>query len=293
MHDNLKYVIKQSMPQVLYPLFLRYKYKKRVGKQLNLTTPITYTEKIQWSKLNRQSPLLTELSDKIKVRDWVANKIGEEYLIPTVGGIYSKAGEIDFESLPDRYVIKTNHGSGTNIIVSDNSRINIESIKATLNSWLEHNFAYNSLELQYKDIEPKIYIEQNIMPEGVSDLPDYKFFCFNGKIFCSYTMINYVFNHKKGKLGFFDREYKLIPYYRADYDPIEEQLSKPENYEKMIEVAEKLSEGFSHVRVDLYNVEGKIYFGEMTFSTCSGYCKFVPEEFDSILGEQWDIHKGI
>lgn len=293
MKYDTKYYLKKNMPKFMYPYFLRYKYRKNMGKNLNLKKPLTYTEKMQWSKLHRKSQLLTDLSDKIKVRHWVADKIGEEYLIPTLGGIYLSADEIDFKSLPDRYVIKTNHGSGTNIIVSDNSKINIESTKATLNSWLKHNFAYNSLELQYKDIEPKIYIEQNIMPEGVSDLPDYKFFCFYGKVFCSYTRINTYEGHDKGKIGFFDRDYNLMPYYRADYEPIVEQLPKPRNYLQIVEMAEKLSEGFSHVRVDLYNIDGKIYFGEMTFSTFSGYCRFVPEEFDRILGNQWDIHKGI
>ena len=106
-------------------------------------------------------------------------------------------------------------------------------------------------------------------------------------------MKDYTFDHKKGRLGFFDRDYVLMPYHRGDYLPIEHQLPKPQNYEKMVEIAEKLSSGFSHVRVDLYNVNGKIYFGEMTFTTSSGYCKFIPEKFDMILGNQWDLNEGI
>lgn len=126
----------------------------------------------------------------------------------------------------------------------------------------------------------------------MNDLPDYKFFCFNGKMFCSYTLTDGV-NHSNGKIGFFDRNYNLMPYFRSDHEPITKQLPVPQNYEKMVEIAEKLAEGFSHVRVDLYNIEGQIFFGEMTFSTNSGYISSVPEEFDTVLGQQWDLYDGI
>jgi hypothetical protein len=223
----------------------------------------------------------------------VAETIGEEYLVPLLGDIYKAADEIDFDNLPDRFVIKANHGCGFNYLVTDKSKIDINSVKKKVNDWLRVNFAFNSLELQYKFIEPQIYIEKNLLSEDTTDLPDYKFFCFNGKVFCSYTMINTYPIHKNAKLGIFDRNYNLLKYYRSDFSPIEKQIDKPENYEQMIEVAEKLAEGFSHVRVDLYNVKGKIYFGEMTFSTGSGLFKHVPDEFDKILGEQWDLYSGI
>lgn len=285
--------IKKHMPKKCWGMYVSYKYKKIMGKKCNLKNPRTYTEKIQWSKINRNDPMISRLSDKVAVRSWVKEKIGAEYLIPIIGKAYSSACDIDYDSLPDSFVIKANHGSGLNIVVDDKKEISFDDIKDKANSWLNQNFAYNSFEMQYKDIMPKIYIEKNLLENGEIDLPDYKFFCFNGKVFCSYTMTNYVHDHSKGKLGFFDRDYNLMPYYRTDYEPIRKQLNKPTNYEKMVEIAEKLSEGFSHVRVDLYNIKGKIYFGEMTFSTSSGYCKFEPEEFDLILGEQWDLKAGI
>lgn len=281
------------MPPICYPLLLKYKYRKALGKKCNLKNPIAYTEKVQWAKLHRKDPLLTMLSDKIEVRKWVEDKIGKEYLIPTIGGVYSSPAEIDFDSLPERFVIKSNTGSGNNIVVNSKDEIDIKDLKEKIDKWSDYEFAYSSLELQYKGIIPKIYIEKNILEDGMDDLPDYKFFCFGGKVFCSYTMRNYVFDHKKGELGFFDKDYKHMPYYRADYAPIKTQIAKPKNYDKMVEIAEQLSRGLSHVRVDLYNVDGKIYFGEMTFSTNSGYIKFLPEEFDIILGNQWDLKSGI
>ncbi|WP_196808092.1 ATP-grasp fold amidoligase family protein [Butyrivibrio sp. AE3006] len=287
------YYVKSHLPEFLYPAFIQYKYKKMMGRFCNLTNPQTYTEKIQWSKLNRRDPIITDLADKVKVREWVKGRIGEEYLIPTVGDVYSSADEIDFDGLPDRFVIKANHGCGYNIVVNDKNNLDVAEIKKRLNSWLSHNFAFNTFEMQYRDIKPKLYIEKFMIPEGEEDLPDYKFFCFDGKVFCSYTMIDYTVNHSEGRLGFFDRDYKLMPYYRADYKPIKEQLPPPDKYWEMVELAETLSKGFSHVRVDFYNVEGKVYFGEMTFTNASGLCIFVPDEFDRILGDQWDLSSGI
>ena len=288
-----KKYVKRIMPSIFYPVCLKYQYKRKVGKKLHFRDPINYTEKIQWAKINRRNPLLTQLSDKIEARKWVSSIIGEEYLIPIVGGVYTDAEAIDFDKLPEKYVIKLNTGSGFNIIVSDRAGIDNETAKDSLKKWMNSNYAYNSFELQYKDIVPRIYIEENLLEDDMIDLPDYKFFCFDGKVFCSYTRIKTYEGHDKGEVGFFDRDYNLMPYFRTDHAPIKEQLDKPQNYEKMVEIAEKLSYGFSHVRVDLYNIEGKIYFGEMTFTTSSGYIRFIPEEFDKILGNQWNLNSGI
>ncbi len=285
---NAGYSLKRLMPKVFYPCYLKYKYKKMMGKSLNLESPKTFTEKMQWAKLHRRDKILTELADKIRVRDWVKAAIGDKYLIPTLGGTYSNPDEIDFSVLPNRYVIKTNNGSGGNIVVEDAGTVNISEIKKQLRLWLDHDYAYNHLELQYKEIIPEIYIEQYLSAEI---LKDYKFFCFDGRVFCSYTK----YTEKDGKeyLGIFDRDYVLMPYYRDGYLPISEQPPKPENYDEMVCIAEKLSSGFSHVRVDLYNIDGKIYFGEMTFTTGGGYLVFHPSDFDMILGKQWDLYSGI
>ena len=143
--------------------------------------------------------------------------------------------------------------------------------------------------MQYQNIDHKIIAEKYMIEDDMVDLPDYKFFCFDGVVYCSYTMIDYTHDHSNGKIGFFDRDYNLLPYYRKDYSPITKQMPKPENYEKMVEIAERLSVGFAHVRVDLYDIKGKVYFGEMTFTNASGFTKYVPEEFDYILGRCWKM----
>lgn len=290
---KISYQIKCRLPRCIYPLLIQYGYIKKFGRLCNFINPKTFNEKIQWSKLHRNMEFLSEYTDKIKVRDYVKNKIGEEYLVPVIGEVYRSADEIDFENLPNRFVIKANHGCGYNLIVSDKCELNLKEARKKLDAWLNHNIAFETFELQYKDISPMLYIEKNLCFGDIKDLPDYKFFCFNGKAFCSYIRTNYVHGYSNGYLAFLDRDYNIMPYYREGYMPITKQPDKPKNYDKMVEIAEKLSEGFSHVRVDLYNVDGKIYFGEMTFSTCGGFGKFVPNEFDRILGKQWELDSGI
>ncbi len=285
--------LKSIMPRKLYPVYLKYKYHKALGKKCRLNKPVTYSEKLQWAKLHRDNVALSLYADKIRVRDYVADMIGEEYLVPLVGEIYDSADEIDFGALPERFVIKANHGCGFNYIVTDKSSIDEIEMRKTLNKWLDTNISYFTLELQYGYIEPKLYIEKYLITDQMKDLPDYKFFCFNGKVYCLYVMVDTIKDHHKSKLGIFDKDFNLLPYYRDDFTRLTEQLPKPENYNEMVRIAEKLSEGFSHVRVDLYDVNGKIFFGEMTFSTGSGFFKHVPEEFDEILGNQWDLENGI
>ncbi|SEF75293.1 TupA-like ATPgrasp [Butyrivibrio sp. Su6] len=290
---KINYTIKSYMPKEMYPLYLKYAYFKQFGKICSLSSPKSYSEKIQWSKLHRTNELLTRLSDKITVREWIKEKVGEEYLVPLVGDIYSRAENISFDNLPNRYVMKANHGCGFVAVINDACQVDKDRLRFEADNWLKHNFAFETLELQYKNIEPKIYFEKNLLTSEMKGLTDYKFFCFNGKVFCLYVMIDTYPDHKKAKLGILDRDFNMLPYRRADFEAIERPLKKPMNYEKMIELAEKLSEGFSHVRVDLYNINGKIYFGEMTFTTGSGFFKYDPEEFDEIIGEKWNLHLGI
>ncbi len=286
--SDIEYLYMSNLKAGDYPKTLKKMYRNKVGKELNLENPTTYNEKIQWSKLYDSTPIKTKLSDKYLVRDWVKDKIGEEYLVPLLG-VWDDFDEIDFDALPDQFVLKANHGSGWNIIVSDKDKLDKADAKRKFNKWLKRNFAFYGLEMQYKDIKPNIIAEKYIILEGADDLPDYKFFCFNGKVFCLYTMINYALDHSKGQLGFFDRDYKLLPYHRLDFKPITEQPLAPKNFDKMVELAEVLSQGFGHVRVDFYNLDGKIYFGEMTFTNACGFSVFEPEEFDSILGKEWDL----
>lgn len=290
---DFKYKFKSHIPHSLMPYIICFQYYEKMGKKCNLKYPKTYTEKIQWAKINRDNKTLAMFADKLAVREWVKKSIGEEYLIPIIGNEIVRADDFNVDMMPQSFVIKANHGCGYNLVVDDKDTIDENYVKTIIKKWLAHNFAYELFEMQYSFIEPKIYIEENIRSKKMNDLPDYKFFCFDGKVCCLYYMINTYPDHNKAKLGIYDRNFKLLPYHRADFAPIEENIMPPVNYETMVDIAEKLSKGFSHVRVDLYNVEGKIYFGEMTFSTGGGLFTYVPEIFDTILGNQWNLESGI
>ena len=268
---------------------LCYEYKKIFGYEPDPDIPETYNEKILWSKLNDRDPLRTLLTDKASVRDWVIEKLGtDKYCVPRYG-VWDSFDEIDFGALPDSFILKVNHGWDANALVKDKRDLDVEECRKKFDKWMRKSFLGRTMEYQYLGIVPKIICEELLFSDK-DDLPDYKFFCFDGKVFCSYLMEDYSLDPQNGKLGFLDRDFNLMPYHRKEYRPLDAQPQKPEGHEKMIEIAEILSEGFPHVRVDLYNVNGKIYFGEMTFTTTAGYGKFDPPEFDRVLGEQWKIN---
>lgn len=268
-------------------LMIKIQYKIKLGRKLNLKNPKRYTEKLQWYKLNYRNPLMTKCADKYEVREYIKSK-GLENILNELYGVYDNPEEIDFNKLPNKFVLKTNHSSGTNIFCYNKSELDINSTKKQLDSWIKQKYQAGR-EWSYKNIKPKIICEKLLERDENNDLPDYKFFCFNGKVFCLYTMIDYVDNHEEGKLGFFDRDFKQLRYRRNDFKAIDRKIEKPKNFDKMIEYAEILSKDFPHVRVDFYNIKGKIIFGEMTFYNASGYTKFEPDNFDYILGEKFKI----
>ncbi|HFD2047639.1 ATP-grasp fold amidoligase family protein [Clostridium perfringens] len=269
---------------------LKIQYRIKTGRRLNLDRPERYTEKLQWYKLNYKDPIMKKCSDKYEVREYVKNK-GLEHILNDIYGVFDNELEIDFQKLPEQFVLKTTNGAGGNniIICNDKKRLNEDKCKKMLKSWLGEKRKDYGREGVYSGVKPKIIAEKLLPRDENNDLPDYKFFCFNGKVECLYTMIDYVDNHENGKLGFYDCEFKRIPYNRLDFKRIEKELKKPENFEDMILIAETLSKDFPHVRVDLYNINGKIIFGELTFFTGSGYMKFSPDEFDFILGKKFNI----
>lgn len=268
--------------------YIIQRYKQITGHDLNLENPRRYTEKMQWRKLFECDPRMTVLSDKYEVREWVKSTIGEEYLIPLIG-VWERPEDIDFDMLPDSFVLKTNNACETNIIVRDKKQLNQSIVRETLDYWLKIPFWSFSGEMHYKNIKPRIIAEKYITVEDTQDLPDYKFLCFDGKVYCSYFIKDRIKGHEETQLGIFDRDFNLLPYYRTELLPIRTVQPKPLHYEQMVELAEKLSKGFSHVRVDLYDVNGKIYFGEMTFTNGSGFFVHEPDCFDYILGEQWKM----
>jgi hypothetical protein len=261
-----------------YPNILCEWYRKNVGKKLDLDNPLTFNEKIQWLKLYDTSPLKSCLSDKYMSRQWIAERIGEKYLVPLLG-VWNNFDEIDFNILPRQFVLKATHGCGWNIVVKDKSKLNKLKAKRKFDLWLNMNFTYiNGLELQYRDIEPKIIAEQYI-EDNTGELPDYKFLCFNGEPKYLWVWID----SRDGTKNIYDLDWKLQPF-TIEY-PNGKRFEKPNNFDEMIHIAEILSDGFPHVRVDLHNANSKIYFGEMTFTSYSGIVKIQPEEWDRRLGD--------
>ncbi len=276
-----QYQYYKSLSPEQYPEALKKWYKKRTGKELNLENPQTYNEKIQWLKLYDATPIKTRLADKLLVRDWVAEKIGEEYLIPLLG-VYDKFDDVDFNALPDKFVIKANHDYSTNRIVTNKSGFDIAEARKFFNQRMRRNFAFwSGFELQYKNIVPKIIIEE-YLENSDNDLYDYKFWCFDGKV---RFILFQAERHKELKVTIFDTEWKRMPF-TCGHPRYEGEVIKPDNLAQMISLAETLATGFSYVRVDFYRLnDGTIKFGEMTFTPSSGTYKWNPPEYGKIVGD--------
>lgn len=274
----------KQLPKTEYPKMLAARYEAAIGHKLNWDNLQTYTEKMQWAKLYDKNPLKATLTDKYLVREWVEKTIGGEYLIPLLG-VWDNFEDIDFSELPDRFVLKTNHGSGTNLIVKDKSKLNLKRVKRMFDDWMNIDYAYNSnFEMHYTDIKPKI-IAEKYMETSTGELPDYKFLCFGGKPYYCWVDCGRFTNHTR---NVYDLDWKLQSW--SQCHPINEVIiEKPAKFETMVMLAQKLSEGLSHVRVDFYNIDGNIYFGEMTFTNASGLERIYPDEWDKRLGELWQL----
>jgi len=278
MYRQMNYLYYKGLHPDSYEEALGDWYYQRTGEGLDLSAPKTYNEKIQWIKMFDNTLLKTRLTDKYLVREWIAEKIGDEYLIPLLG-VWKTFDEIDFEKLPAKFVLKANHGSGWNVIVKDKNKINIQQLKAKFDLWLKQNYAFFGLELHYKGIHPLIIAEQYL--EDLEQVYDYKFMCFDGVVKFVWVDTGRFSNHRR---TLFTPDWikmeEVINWPSAD-----ELIPRPDNYDKMLKIATTLCQGFSHVRVDLYNVKGKIYFGEMTFTSDSGTAKIVPKEFGKTMGD--------
>ena len=272
------------MPDKLY---ISLKYFYRFHKFPNLKNPKTYNEKLQWMKLNDHNELYHTLADKYEVKKYVEKLIGSEYVIKTLG-VYDSFDEIDFDKLPDRFVLKCTHDSGGLVICKDKSSLDIENSRKIIESSLKTNYFYHSREWAYKDLKPRIIAEEYI-ETSKGDLPDYKFFCFDGKARALYVATG---RHTKEGVcfDFFDESFNHLPFYNS-HPNTKHKIDKPTGFDKMKELAELLSAGMPHVRVDLYDIDGKIYFGEYTFYHMSGFQPFKPEEWDYTFGSWIDLSK--
>lgn len=256
-------------------------YRIRIGDKLDLTNPKKFNEKMQWLKLYWRDPLLTICADKWTVRSFVKDRIGEDYLIDIIG-IFDKTSEIDLNKLPDKFILKSTHGSHWNIIVNEKGKEDWKKISNQLRRWLKKNYSYYGHEWVYKNIIPRIICEKLLLDE-YGNLPmDYKIFCFNGNPRFIQVDIDRHTNHRR---NIYDTSWNLLPfeiYYPMAPDAI---LGKPKHLEEILGISRRLSVGFCFVRVDLYYVQEKIYFGEMTFIHASGYERFRPQEYDRFFGD--------
>jgi hypothetical protein len=253
-------------------------YRKRFTRNLNLKLPQTFNEKLNWLRLYDKHENWSLYADKYAVRDYIKNKIGEKYLIPLIN-VYNKASEIDFDLLPDSFVMKANHGSGWNIICTDKSKLNTKKTIRILKGYLQLNYYHISREVQYKDIVPKIVCEKFIGENG--KVPeDYKFFCFYGKPLYIQVDEERQTNHVR---VIYDTDWNLLP---LEYGfPMGKPRKQPDTLDEMLGIARKLSENEFFVRIDLYSVNSKVYFGEMTFTPGNATEKFVPESYDYEWGQ--------
>lgn len=265
---------------------LRRVYKQKIGRDLNLENPVSYTEKMQWSKLYDCTEVKGMLTDKYVVREWIKKKIGEKYLIPLIAA-YDSPDEIDYNCLPNRFVIKMNNGSATNIICTDKRKLNKRLTKRRLKYWFKTPFSMMSwFEMHYDYIKPKILIEKYMHDEKTDDLRDYKFLCFDGVPYYVWVDLNRNIAHSR---KVFDMNWELQKWNQFNYKEKDVEIPKPDTFSEMVEITKKLSYGFSHVRVDLYEINGKVYFGEMTFTNASGLEKIEPYEADVELGNLWHL----
>jgi hypothetical protein len=252
-----------------------------MGKPLNLRNPQSFNEKLQWLKLYDRNPIYTTMVDKFEAKQYVANLIGDEYIIPTIG-VWNRFEEIDFSELPTQFVLKCTHDSGSIVIVKDRESFEPLSEKNKISECLKRNYFYASREWPYKNVRPRI-IAEKYLEETDGQLIDYKIMCFNGFANCCFACTDRNIASEFG-ITVFDREWNIIPFGRPRH-PTKRNIDKPQNYEKMLQMAEKLSAGIPFVRIDFYECNGRLYFGEFTFYPSRGLAKFVPEEWDERLGE--------
>jgi len=270
--------------------YIAKNYKNVFKKELNLEAPKTINEKIQWYKLNFKHPLIVQCSDKYAVRDYVSKTIGAEYLVPLC--FHTKDyKQITPENMPDfPFIIKANHTAGTNHIVKNKSKVNWKTIQTDCRWWLHLNYSYMEKEWQYGEIEPRIVVEKLLMNEKGQVPSDYKLHCVNGKFEFLQVDLDRFSNHKR---NMYDKDWNLLPFTWSILDsnknPIWDNggaVKRPENLELLIELGEKLAKPFPYVRVDFYNLNNKIYFGELTFHHGGGYEHFTPNKWDEYYGEK-------
>ena len=263
-------------------IYLELMFKRRLGKELNLKHPTTFNEKIQWLKLYDRNPIYTTMVDKYEAKDYVSQKIGNEYIIPTYG-VWYHFDEIDFNKLPNQFVLKCTHDSGGLVICKDKSQLDIHNAKSKIERCLKRNYYWGGREWPYKNVKPRIIAEEYLEDSITKELMDYKFFSFNGVCKAMFVASNRQTLGEDVKFDFYDMNFNHLNL-KHGHEWSSKTIVKPKSFDIMKKLAETLSIGIPQVRVDFYEVDGRVFFGELTFSHHCGFVPFVPEEWDYIFG---------
>ena len=284
-----KYFIRLRLLVHFSPLFpdkwyLEKKFLYTMGYKLDLDNPQTFNEKLQWLKLYDRRAEYTKMVDKYEAKKYVASKIGEQYIIPTLG-VYESPEDIDFSVLPNQFVLKCTQDSGSLIICRDKSKLDIKKVCHKLKKGLKRRYFYWGREWPYKDVHPRIIAEQYMEDTRTKELCDYKWFCFNGEPKFMFIATDRFNNNEDTKFDFFDMNFNHIPVTNG-HPNATSAIAKPQTFDVMKSLAAKLSKGIPHVRVDFYEVDGKVFWGELTFSHWSGMVPFEPKEWDYVFGKE-------
>lgn len=287
--DNLPYrilaklIVGKKIP-ITDKTYLSILYRASFGKHINWESPVTFNEKLQWMKIYDRQPIYTKLVDKYEVRQVVEKKIGKEFLIPLLG-VWDSFEDIDFDKLPKQFVLKCTHDSGSVVICDNKESFDKESAKKKLIAAMKKNYFWKGREWPYYNVTPRIIAEEYIRDIAIDKLNDYKFFCFNGECKFMYVARDRDKGHDKLRFDYYDANYIKLPVRQATHLSSTREYKKPDEFDKMREIAETLSKGLREVRIDLYAVNGKIFFGEYTFFNQGGMVPFVPDKYDEVFGQ--------
>lgn len=279
--DIRDFIIQKIFRYVPDTIWVQFKYFCKFNRFCNLKDPKTFNEKLQWLKLYYREPSHTRMVDKYEMKDYVTQIIGEGHVIPLIG-VWDRVEDVDFDSLPSKFVLKTTHDCAGLVICPDKSKLNINEARERLKKALNSNYYIKYREWPYKNVKPRIIAEKYMVDETGEQLKDYKIFCFNGEPYCIQVDFDRFLEHKK---NLYSLEWELLDFsYNYPSHP-EISIARPETLDDMLRIARQLSTGEPYVRVDFYSVEGRAYVGEITFFPASGYGKFLPSEYDRVFGD--------
>ena len=266
---------------------IKARFALKTGKKLNLKDPQTFNEKLQWLKLYDRKPEYSTMVDKAAAKEYVAQRIGQEYIIPTLG-VWERFDDIDFDRLPEKFVLKCTHDSGGLVICRDRSKFDMAAAREKIERSLKRNYYLIHREWPYKGVPRRVLAEQYMEDKDGRQLVDYKFYCFGGEPKFLYVSCG-LEHHETASISFLTLDWQFAPYERLDYKPLKQLPRKPENFDRMVEIARQLSAGMDFLRVDLYEINGKVYFSELTFSPGAGYTPLKDPKHELEIGRMLNL----